>query len=167
MSLWSRELLWKRKRHAQERAVPDRSGLVERRDNIKGGSRRDRARDSLKGIAVMENGRCGEDPSGESGGDNNVVILRRLVGCEQHRVGLAKVDVEGGVCVLKGVWPFDFHQFQLVSLDSEVDRCCQPHVWYPQSVSLTCTWRCRSHDATTVRNKQSKLSVWLFTDYNF
>lgn len=51
----------------------------------------------------MKNGRCGKHTSGESGGNDDVVVTGRLVGCDQNRVGLPQMDVEGGVRVLYGV----------------------------------------------------------------
>lgn len=69
----------------------------------------------------MKNGSCCENPSGESCRDNYVVILDRLISCDQHGIGLSKMDVKGRIGVLEGMRSFYLHKFQTVALDSKVD----------------------------------------------
>jgi len=69
----------------------------------------------------MKNGSCCEYPSGKSCRDNNVVILDRLISCDQHGIGLSKMDVKGSVGVLEGMRSFYLHKFHSVPLDSKVD----------------------------------------------
>lgn len=128
----------KRRGTKWNKRVPNSSGLKDRWGNIKGRPRRNRAGYPNAWIAVMKDGSCCEYSSGESSRDNYVVILDRLISCDQHRIGLSEMDVEWRISVLEGMRSFYFHKFQWVSLDSEVDGCCEPHICYPESICLTC-----------------------------
>lgn len=118
--------------------VPNGSGLVEGPSNLIGRSTWDGTRNSLLRITVMKNGCSGENPRGEARRNNNVVILSRLISCDQDRVGLPKMDVKGGICILKCMRSFNLHQFQRVALNSEVNGCCEPDIWYPEPISPSC-----------------------------
>lgn len=118
--------------------VPDSSGLKDRWSNIKSRSGRSRTGYPDPRIAVMKNGSCCVYPSGESRRNNYIVILDRLISCDQHRIGLSEMDVKWRISVLEGMRSFDLHKFQCVPLDSEVNRCCEPHIRYPESICLTC-----------------------------
>lgn len=66
---------------------------------------------------------CGgcQDSGGETGGDGDIAVLRRLVGGDKNRYRLTNMDVDGGVCVLEGVSPLHLHQLHFVILDSNVE----------------------------------------------
>ena len=119
--------------------VPNSSGLKDRWGKIKSRPQRSRAGYPDAWIVVMKNGSCCEYSPGEQRRDNCVVILDRLISCDQHRIGLSDMDIEWRISVLEGMRSFYFHKFQWVSLDYEVDGCCEPHIWYSESICLTCT----------------------------
>lgn len=128
----------KKRDNKGNKRAPNCSGLEDRWNNIKSRARRNGTRYPDAWIAVMKNGSCCEYSSGESRRDNYVVILDRLVSRDQHRIGLPEMDVEWRISVLEGMRSFYFYKFQWVSLDSEVDGCCEPNIWYSESICLTC-----------------------------
>lgn len=87
----------------------------------------------------MKNSGCCENPGGETGRDNYIVILRLLVGHDQDRVGLTEVDVEGVISGLKSVRAFDLNQLHLMPLNSEVNGCRKADIRYSKPVCLACT----------------------------
>lgn len=118
---------------------PDGAGLVQRPVDLDGGPTRGWAGDWAGGVAVVKDTGAGEHlRSGETSGDDNVVVLSRLVSCEQNRVWLAHVYIQGGVGSLESVCSFHFDQLQLVVLNSEVERMLQPNIWNSKPVSFTC-----------------------------
>lgn len=118
--------------------MPDRTSLIDRPIDPIPLPGRERARHRLPRVAVVENGGAGEDGVQESGRDGDVVVARRAVGGDEHRHGLADVNVERGVHVLDGVDPFHLHQLHLVVLDPKIERALQPDVRNPKPVSLAC-----------------------------
>lgn len=126
------------KKISKQKKLPYRSGLAEGRSNLNRRPNRDGTRNSLLWIAVVKNGCCCQYPSGEAWRNYNVVILNRLISCDQDRIWLAKMDIKWTVGVLQRVRPFYLYQFHHVSLNSEVDWCRKPHIWYPQPIRLTC-----------------------------
>ena len=69
---------------------------------------------------------------------DNVVILWRLVSCNQDRVGLPKMNIKGFISVLEGMSSFNLNQKHFVALYSEINSSYKPHIRYPKPVSLAC-----------------------------
>lgn len=84
----------------------------------------------------MQNGCCCKHLWCKTCWDDYVIILCRLVTGDQNRVGLAQVNVKRLIGVLQCMCPFNLDQQHLVTLNSEIDRCREPDIWYAKSVSL-------------------------------
>lgn len=87
-----------------------------------GRSTRRWARDCASRITVMKNTGGGEDRSGETTGNHNVVVLSGLIHRYENGVRLPNMNIKGGVRSLKGVSSFYFYQCQPVALNAEVER---------------------------------------------
>lgn len=68
----------------------------------------------------MKDGSGGEDAGGEAGRYGNVIVLGCLIRCDEHRVGLAHVDIQRRIVVLHSVGSFNLNQLHLVALNSEI-----------------------------------------------
>lgn len=84
------------------------------------------------GVSVVQDAGGGEDLPREARGSDDVVVSGGLIERHQHRQGLADVDVQRIVEILKRVSSLDLDELQLVILDSEVDRRHEPHVGDPK-----------------------------------
>lgn len=96
----------------------------------------DRASEAGVAVAVMEDAGGHEDLPGETSGGDDVVVPGDLVEGHQHRQGLAYMDVEGVVVVLKRVGSLDLHELHLVALYPEVDGGHQAYIGNPEEVRL-------------------------------
>ena len=104
-----------------QKSIPNRAGLVQRPINLDGRSTRRWAWDSASRITVMKNSGSGEDWSGETTGNHNVVVLSGLIHRYEDGVRLPNMNIKGGVRSLKGVSSFYFCQCQPVALNAEVE----------------------------------------------
>lgn len=138
----ARKLRFWKKLSIRHTHIPNRSGLAEGRSNLSGRPNWDRTRNSLAWIAVVKNGCCCQYPSGEAWRNYNVVILDRLISCDQDRIWLPKMNIKGSVGILERVRPFYLYQLHTVPLNSEIDRSCKPHIWYPEPIRLTWKKKC-------------------------
>lgn len=70
---------------------------------------------------------------------NHIVIgAGILIHGDQEGVGLADMDVQIGVVLLRGVGAFGLHKEQVMVLDPEVKACGNPNIVYPKPVSFPC-----------------------------
>lgn len=80
--------------------VPDRTSLLKRPIKLGGGCRRNRTRDRSVRVGVVKDGSGGEESFSETSGHCNVVILRWLISCEENRIRLSHMNINGGICGL-------------------------------------------------------------------
>jgi hypothetical protein len=126
-------------RPAGRQVPPDRAGLVERPVDLDGGATGEGPRRPAGGVGVAQDRRGGDDPAREARGDDDGVVVARLVRGEQHRVGLAQVHVQGRVGGLHGVRALHLHQLHGVPLEPDVEGRGQPHVGDPEPVRPACS----------------------------
>ena len=111
--------------------------MLERPVDLDGGSGgRNSSSNSPGGVGVVEKGSSLENTGGEAGGDDNEVVPRGLVGCDQDGARLPQVEVQRRVRVLQSVRAFHLHQQHLVPLYPKIYRCRHSHVGYPESVTV-------------------------------
>lgn len=113
------------------------------------------------GIGVAEDGDAGDAaPHGvvhhARAGDDVVVGARVLVGGDEEGVGLADVDVQVGVVLLRRVGALRLHQHHVVPLDPEVEARRRPHVVHSDPVRLACV---PTPDVADTRAKDNRLIV--------
>ena len=56
------------------------------------------------------------------------------------------MDVKGVIRVLQCMRSFHLNKFHFVSLNSEVNGCRKPHVWYPKPICLACKTNCSNNE---------------------
>lgn len=118
--------------------VPERSSLFKRPVDLSSWATRWRTRHTSSRVTVVKNGGCGEHLWGETSRDDNVVILWWLISCYQNREWLSQMNVKRAVSILQGVNAFHLNQQHLVTLDPEIDGCCNSNIWYSEPVSFAC-----------------------------
>lgn len=130
--------------------VPNGSSLKEWSSNVCGRSKRDRARNLSEWVAVVKNCCCGKYPSCKPCWYYDVIVLRRLISSDQHRIRLPKMDVKWCIDILKCMRAFYFYQFHFMPLNSEVNGCCKPHIWYSKPICFSCIQIYRWHEVNYI-----------------
>jgi hypothetical protein len=116
--------------NAKSTGIPDGSCLVYRERRVILIVRRiwKRARGWTLGVRVMENSDTGQlihnSCINKACACNNIVISAGiLVHGDQEGVGLANMDVQVGVVLLRGVGAFCLNKEQVMVLDPEIEAC--------------------------------------------
>lgn len=128
--LWNKRLCKK---------IPNWAGLIQGPINLDCRSTRGWAWYWACRVAIAKNSSGGENLVGESCGNHNVIVPSRLIRSYQHWIRLSYVNVKRRVRRLYGVCSFHFHQLHFVVLNAKVKGMFQPHIWYSQPVSFSCS----------------------------